>query len=78
MKSRDWPPFSEDKKKENVNWEYDDEADVLYISIGKPKPAEKGERYKLVETYLDEINGKEGHRYGAGKNYKKGDKGGFD
>jgi uncharacterized protein YuzE len=28
------------EKKENLNWEYDDEADVLYISIGEPKPAE--------------------------------------
>ena len=23
----------------NVNWEYDQEADVLYISFGKPRPA---------------------------------------
>ncbi|HLG29570.1 MAG TPA: DUF2283 domain-containing protein [Candidatus Brocadiales bacterium] len=23
-------------KKENLNWEYDEEADVLYISIGEP------------------------------------------
>jgi uncharacterized protein YuzE len=28
------------EKKENLNWEYDDEADVLYISIGEPRPAE--------------------------------------
>ena len=28
------------EKRENLNWEYDDEADVLYISIGEPKPAE--------------------------------------
>ena len=28
------------EKKENLNWEYDEEADVLYISIGKPKPSE--------------------------------------
>lgn len=27
------------EKKENLNWEYDEEADVLYISIGKPKKA---------------------------------------
>lgn len=26
-------------KKENLNWDYDEEADVLYISIGKPKKA---------------------------------------
>ncbi len=27
-------------KKENLNWEYDKEADVLYISVGEPRPAE--------------------------------------
>jgi uncharacterized protein YuzE len=26
-------------KKENLNWEYDEDADVLYISIGKPPKA---------------------------------------
>jgi len=26
-------------KKENLDWEYDEEADVLYISIEKPKKA---------------------------------------
>ena len=26
-------------KKENLNWDYDEEADVLYISIGKPVKA---------------------------------------
>ncbi|MFQ5787462.1 MAG: DUF2283 domain-containing protein [Thermodesulfobacteriota bacterium] len=24
-------------KKENLNWDYDEEADVLYISIGEPQ-----------------------------------------
>ena len=24
---------------EALNWEYDEEADVLYISVGKPRPA---------------------------------------
>ena len=28
------------EKREDLSWEYDDEADVLYISIGEPKPAE--------------------------------------
>ena len=28
-----------DKKKAPVDWEYDGEADTLYISFGKPKPA---------------------------------------
>lgn len=27
------------EKKENLNWEYDEEADVLYISIGEPVEA---------------------------------------
>ncbi len=26
-------------KIENLDWDYDEEADVLYISIGKPKKA---------------------------------------
>lgn len=28
------------EKDENVNWNYDADADVLYISLGKPKKAE--------------------------------------
>ena len=28
-----------DKKKASVDWEYDGEADTLYISFGKPRPA---------------------------------------
>ena len=27
------------EKKEEINWEYDEEADVLYISIGEPGKA---------------------------------------
>lgn len=27
------------EKKENLNWDYDEEADVLYISITKPQKA---------------------------------------
>ena len=26
-------------KKEGVDWDYDEEADVLYLSIGKPRKA---------------------------------------
>jgi uncharacterized protein YuzE len=26
-------------KKEHINWDYDEEADVLYLSINKPRPA---------------------------------------
>ena len=25
------------EKKENLNWDYDEEADVLYLSIGEPR-----------------------------------------
>ncbi len=25
--------------KPSLNWEFDEEADVLYISVGKPRPA---------------------------------------
>jgi uncharacterized protein YuzE len=27
------------EKQENLNWDYDEEADVLYISIGEPRKA---------------------------------------
>ena len=27
------------EKKENLNWDYDEDADVLYISIGEPRKA---------------------------------------
>lgn len=27
------------EKKENLDWDYDEEADVLYISIGAPRKA---------------------------------------
>jgi uncharacterized protein YuzE len=27
------------EKKENLNWDYDEEADVLYINIGEPQKA---------------------------------------
>jgi uncharacterized protein YuzE len=27
------------KGKPRLDWEYDEEADVLYISVGKPRPA---------------------------------------
>ncbi len=44
---RDIPPlfFVKDmavnipEKSANLNWDYDEEADVLYISIGEPRPA---------------------------------------
>lgn len=28
------------EKKENIRWDYDGDADVLYISFGKPRAAE--------------------------------------
>jgi len=27
------------ENKPDLNWEYDEDADVLYISVGKPRPA---------------------------------------
>jgi len=27
------------EKPDSLRWDYDEEADVLYLSIGKPKPA---------------------------------------
>ena len=27
------------EKREKINWEYDEEGDVLYLSIGKPRKA---------------------------------------
>ena len=27
------------EKPEKIDWDYDEEADVLYISLGKPEPA---------------------------------------
>ena len=27
------------EKSDSLRWDYDEEADVLYLSIGKPKPA---------------------------------------
>ena len=27
------------EKPTEINWEYDEEADVLYLSIGEPRPA---------------------------------------
>jgi uncharacterized protein YuzE len=27
------------EKPADINWDYDDEADVLYLSIGEPQPA---------------------------------------
>ncbi|MGH2558192.1 MAG: DUF2283 domain-containing protein [Thermomicrobiales bacterium] len=27
------------ERPETINWEYDEEADVLYLSVGEPRPA---------------------------------------
>lgn len=27
------------ESRKSLNWQYDEEADVLYISVGKPRPA---------------------------------------
>ncbi len=27
------------ERKQNLSWDYDEEADVLYLSVGEPRPA---------------------------------------
>ena len=43
-------------KPDTVDWEYDDEADVLYLSIGKPKPAVGIDIGEGVVVRYDEAN----------------------
>lgn len=45
------------EKRENLNWEYDEEADTLYISIGKPKPATGIDIGEGVIVRYDEASG---------------------
>ncbi len=33
-------------KPDTIDWEYDEEADVLYLSVGTPKPAVGNEAIK--------------------------------
>lgn len=41
------------ERKEGVQWDYDAEADVLYISIGKPVKAESADIGKGVIVRVD-------------------------
>lgn len=41
-------------KKEILNWDYDEEADVLYISIGKPQNISIGKPQKAVGIDIGE------------------------
>ena len=41
-------------KKEGVDWDYDEEADVLYLSIGKPRKATGGDIGRGVVVRYDE------------------------
>ena len=43
-------------KPDTVDWEYDDEADVLYLSMGKPKPAVGIDIGEGVVVRYDEAN----------------------
>jgi uncharacterized protein YuzE len=42
---------------ESLSWEYDDEGDVLYISIGDPKPAVTVDVGESVLVRFDEEAG---------------------
>jgi uncharacterized protein YuzE len=43
-----------DKKKAPVDWEYDGEADTLYINFGKPRPAVGVDVGEVVIVRYDE------------------------
>ena len=45
------------EKPKHVNWEYDEGADVLYISFGKPQPALSADLGSgIVARYLEDSN----------------------
>jgi uncharacterized protein YuzE len=45
------------EKPDQINWEYDKEADVLYISFGKPQPALSLDLGSgIVARYLEKSN----------------------
>ena len=45
------------ESKHNLDWDYDEEADVLYISIDSPKPAMGIDIGKGVVVRYDEAQG---------------------
>ena len=44
------------EKPQEINWDYDEEADVLYISIGKPQPAVSVDTGEGVLVRYDEVH----------------------
>jgi len=45
------------EKKEKLGWEYDEEADVLYISVGKPENASGIDVGEGVIVRYNEVTG---------------------
>ena len=45
------------ERQSNLDWEYDAEADVLYISVGKPKEAEGMDIGEGIIARLDPQSG---------------------
>lgn len=43
-------------KPDTIDWEYDEEADVLYLSVGAPKPAVGVDIGEGVVVRYDEVN----------------------
>ena len=43
-------------KPDTIEWEYDEEADVLYLSVGTPKPAVGVDIGEGVVVRYDEVN----------------------
>ena len=45
------------EKPATITWDYDEEADVLYLSIGEPRPAIGMDIGEGIVVRYDEING---------------------
>ena len=43
-------------KPDTIDWEYDEEADVLYLAVGTPKPALGVDIGEGVVVRYDEVN----------------------
>jgi len=44
------------EKPQEIDWDYDEEADVLYISVGKPQPVVGVDIGEGVVVRYDEVN----------------------
>jgi len=44
------------EKPQEIDWDYDEEADVLYISVGKPQPAVGIDIGEGIVVRYDEMN----------------------